>query len=90
MRWEEPIFIQLSSELNFYSIPPPGSGVILAYILKLVDGLLSKNVKEPNTTLIITEAFKYAYAIRSQIGDPYFTKSEKVTVVLLPVIVLVK
>lgn len=70
--------MELLSGYDFYSVPPPGSGPILAFILKLVEDTLPKNEKLPETTSIITEAFKYAYAMRSWLGDPHFIDNSKV------------
>ncbi|XP_014287686.1 glutathione hydrolase 1 proenzyme isoform X2 [Halyomorpha halys] len=78
VRWEEPITMELLSKYNFYSVPSPGSGPILAFILKLLEDTLPKDEKEPETTSIITEAFKYAYAMRSWMGDPHFIDNSKI------------
>lgn len=78
VRWEEPIKMELLSGYDFYSVPPPGSGPILAFILKLVEDTLPKDENVPETTSIITEAFKYAYAMRSWLGDPHFIDNSKI------------
>ncbi|CAH1405791.1 unnamed protein product, partial [Nezara viridula] len=78
VRWEEPIKMELLSGYDLYSVPPPGSGVILAFILKLVEDTLPKDEEKPETTSIITEAFKYAYAMRSWMGDTHFIDNSKI------------
>ena len=38
VHWVEPAKVHLSSlDMTFYSIPPPGSGAIMAYILNIID-----------------------------------------------------
>lgn len=77
--WVEPIKADLRGDLTLYSIPPPGSGVLLAYIMKILDGLeLHKTgSKDPLTYHRIAEAFKYAYAQRTKLGDPLFVPEVK-------------
>lgn len=70
--WDEPYSAKLSTGDTVYSVPPPGSGAILTLILKLLDRELPSNADEPFTTFTITEAFKFAYGIRSMLGDPHF------------------
>ena len=57
-----------------YSIPPPGSGVLTAYILNILDAFLLQDStgKDPLTYHRIAEAFKYAYAQRTKLADPDF------------------
>ena len=38
VRWADPVTVRLDSlGLQFYSVPPPGSGPILAAILNILD-----------------------------------------------------
>ena len=54
-----------------YSIPPPGSGSILAYILNILQHFnYTPKDDVPLTYHQIAEAFKWAYAVRSKLGDP--------------------
>lgn len=51
--------------------PPPGSGIILAYILRILDGILPA----PDAGLDahrIVEAFKFGFGERSHLGDHEF------------------
>eukprot|EP00090_Calanus_glacialis_P004532 TRINITY_DN13387_c0_g1_i1.p1 TRINITY_DN13387_c0_g1~~TRINITY_DN13387_c0_g1_i1.p1 ORF type:complete len:490 (+),score=135.18 TRINITY_DN13387_c0_g1_i1:1-1470(+) len=71
-QWVEPARVHLSSlGMTFYSIPPPGSGAIMAYILNILDNY---NIQpEDDGPLLyhrITEAFKWAFALRTELGDP--------------------
>ena len=50
---------------------PPASGVILAYILRILEDMLHAD-DELAITQRVTEAFKYAYALRGELGDHHF------------------
>ena len=70
----------MQGNLTMYTNPLPGSGVLLAFILNILDGHLphksedkSKNdFKDPLTYHRIVEAFKFAFAQRAKLGDPAF------------------
>ena len=79
--WSDPIQVDLSGSdggiTTLYSIPPPGSGPVLAFILNVLDGYdLNSTSLEPENEVLtyqrITETFKYAYALRTYLGDPEF------------------
>ena len=60
-----------------YSIPPPGSGVILGFMLNILDNynFTSDSMHAPNTVVThqrIVEALKYTYARRTELGDEDF------------------
>ncbi|KAE9545643.1 hypothetical protein AGLY_001186 [Aphis glycines] len=68
---EKSFSVKLKSGHTIHTGPPPGSGVILAYILRVLDGLLPA----PNEGLDahrIVEAFKFGYGERTQLGDAMF------------------
>lgn len=70
--WVDPVNVHLENlGMQLYSVPSPGSGAILAYILNILD---SFNIKpEDDNPLLyhrITEAFKWAFALRTELGDP--------------------
>lgn len=69
---QDPIKVDLGQGLQLYSVPPPGSGVILAYILNIMKhyNVTSIDRNDPLMYHRLVEAFKYGYAFRSQIGDP--------------------
>ncbi|XP_054274765.1 scoloptoxin SSD14-like [Macrosteles quadrilineatus] len=77
--WKDPITMKLRDN-TLYSTPPPGAGVLLAFILKILDGFDltpdSVSTLEKTTTTIhrMVEAFKYAYAKRTELGDPDFVE----------------
>ncbi|XP_029177745.1 glutathione hydrolase 1 proenzyme-like isoform X3 [Nylanderia fulva] len=68
--WKKPISLKMGN-LTFYSAPPPGSGAILMLILNILHRVLPAN----NENIIwqrIVETFKWAYARRTELGDPDF------------------
>lgn len=59
--------------------PPPGSGIILAYILRILDGMLPA----PDAGLDahrLVEAFKFGFGERSRLGDSRFVDVSKVCI----------
>ncbi|KAJ9577927.1 hypothetical protein L9F63_025212, partial [Diploptera punctata] len=76
VRWVDPITVNLRDKLKLFTIPPPGSGILLAFILNILDGynFTSESIKDINSTILtyhrMIEAFKFAYARRPEIGDP--------------------
>lgn len=75
--WMEPVRVQLKNNLVMYSMPPPGSGVLAAYILNILDLFAQENENqvsdtEPLTYHRMAEAFKHAYAQRTKLADPRF------------------
>jgi len=71
-RVEEPIKVDIGNGLQLYSVPPPGSGIILAFILNIMENynVTKLDTNDPLMHHRLVESFKYAYAYRSQIGDP--------------------
>ncbi|KAI4489122.1 hypothetical protein M0804_004620 [Polistes exclamans] len=70
VRWRKPIEINIDN-LTVYTAPPPGSGAILAFIINVLQGI----VPTDNQNIMwhrIVEAFKWAYARRTELGDPEF------------------
>lgn len=88
-RWEDAISTEFRDGDHLYTIPPPGSGILLGFILNILDGY--KFTKESingvdNTVLTyhrITEAFKYAYAKRTELGDTRYVNITQVKLYLL-------
>lgn len=78
----DPISANLGSEFTLYSIPPPGSGALVAYILNmLMDtfpakkdrvGGKHKGFTDPLIYHRVIEAFKFAFAKRTKLADPAF------------------
>jgi len=82
--WVDPIRVNLKGNLTLSTFPPPGSGVLVAFVMSMLDGNLvpeseessfSSASKDPLTYHRIAEAFKFAYAHRTKLGDPLFEPS---------------
>ncbi|KAG7308880.1 hypothetical protein JYU34_006141 [Plutella xylostella] len=71
--WQEPIEVKLSEGNTLYSVPLPGSGSVLAFILNMLQGWVGAGTEaEVSSDLYwhrIIETFKYAYAKRTGLGD---------------------
>ncbi|KAL8577143.1 hypothetical protein ACOMHN_052445 [Nucella lapillus] len=67
-----------SHNLTLHSMPPPGSGLVMEYILNILSGynLSPESVSTTSKSILtfhrIVEAMKFAFAIRSQLGDKDF------------------
>lgn len=68
--WQEPISTSLPFDQTLYTVSLPGSGPILAYILNILKSIMDVS----DTSLLsnyqkIAESFKYAYGMRTRLGD---------------------
>lgn len=78
IEWEEPYELTLRNGDTLYSVPPPASGAILAFILNTLEGynFTRDSIDDTSNTVTtfhrIIEVFKYAYAKRTEMGDPKF------------------
>ncbi|XP_077507880.1 scoloptoxin SSD14-like [Amblyomma americanum] len=73
VRWADPVVRKFRDGRTMYSVPPPASGAVLAYILGIVD-LLREGARDqledsPLTYHRFVEALKFAYAKRALLGD---------------------
>jgi len=70
-RWLPPVSVNLSSlGLSFHSVPPPGSGPVLAHILNILDNYnIQTGDWGPLLAHRVLEAFKWAFGLRSWLGD---------------------
>ncbi|KAK5641806.1 hypothetical protein RI129_010353 [Pyrocoelia pectoralis] len=77
-KWRDPVSVDLNGGDHLYSVPPPGSGILLAFILNILDGynFTRDSISNINKTVLtyqrIIEAFKFAYARRTELGDTDF------------------
>ncbi|XP_073988561.1 glutathione hydrolase 1 proenzyme-like isoform X2 [Rhodnius prolixus] len=78
-RWLPPIVNHLKGGYTLYTMPPPGSGIVLSLILTILENQLNQDPK-PNLYNIIriVESFKYAYGFRTELGDPQYMDLSKV------------
>lgn len=71
-------------ELLLHTVPPPGSGLILTLILNILRNynMTSNDFKDIDRATImyhrISEAFKFAFAHRTQMGDAAFVNLTQV------------
>ncbi|XP_058177716.1 scoloptoxin SSD14-like [Anopheles ziemanni] len=70
--WLKPARTQLRNSYDVYSMPLPGSGSILSYMLSILDGYKDLSVNDPLTWHRIIESFKHGYGLRTKVGDPRF------------------
>ncbi|XP_053677924.1 glutathione hydrolase 1 proenzyme-like [Anopheles nili] len=77
VRWNDSIPIDLQGD-TMYVVPPPASGVLLAFIMNILQGYNfqpddARTIEQTIRTVHrIVEAFKFAYGKRTEIGDPAF------------------
>uniref|UniRef100_A0A1A9X250 Gamma-glutamyltransferase n=1 Tax=Glossina brevipalpis TaxID=37001 RepID=A0A1A9X250_9MUSC len=70
VRWEEPIIMPFGNDYTLFTPPLPTSGVVLAFILKVMEPLQTSN--EPVYWQRMIEAFKHGYGFRTNLGDAYY------------------
>lgn len=74
---EDSFSVKLKNGYTIHAGPPPGSGIILAFILRILDGILPA----PNAGLDahrLVEAFKFGYGERTHLGDHKFVNVSQV------------
>ncbi|XP_073956860.1 glutathione hydrolase 1 proenzyme-like isoform X2 [Choristoneura fumiferana] len=72
VEWQEPIKVPLSEQHTLYSVPLPGTGSVLAFILNMLIGWVGGQDAQPGSDLYwhrVIETFKYGYAKRTGLGD---------------------
>ena len=74
---ERPVHVDLNHGWKLYGAPPPASGALIAFMSNILAGYngLDDSVLSYHR---MVEAFKFAYAQRSYLGDPHFNYSEGV------------
>lgn len=72
--WQDPIEIPITEEYTLYSVPLPGSGSVLAFMLNMLRDWVGDGTATPTGSNLywhrVVETFKYAYAKRTGLGDP--------------------
>lgn len=70
VRWQAPEVSRIVNNQTMYTSPLPGSGILVTFIMNILNGFLP----DQSVTAYhrITEAFKFAYAKRTDLGDALF------------------
>ncbi|KAK2192240.1 hypothetical protein NP493_36g05026 [Ridgeia piscesae] len=83
--WEDALTVVLNNgNYSVHAAPPPSSGVVVQFILKVMDGYNlqagSFNTTEQKTLLLhrLIETWKFAFARRPQLSDVQFTTDTEV------------
>lgn len=74
VRWERPMSVSLKNNKTLYSIPLPGSGALVNFIMNVLNDYLPAEQSIVSLQRI-AEAMKFAYAKRSELGDYKFVDS---------------
>ncbi|KAI0217118.1 Glutathione hydrolase 1 proenzyme [Lamellibrachia satsuma] len=81
--WEDALTVVLNNgNYSVHAAPPPSSGVVVQFILKVMDGYNLKigsfNSAEEKTLLLhrLVETWKFAFARREQLADVQFPNDE--------------
>ncbi|XP_057325010.1 scoloptoxin SSD14-like [Microplitis mediator] len=76
VEWKEPITSKLGN-LTIHSAALPGSGVVLTFILNVLEKFLPMGISEEIFWQRIVETFKWAYAHRTELGDDRFVELDE-------------
>ncbi|XP_059051500.1 glutathione hydrolase 1 proenzyme-like [Achroia grisella] len=72
--WQEPIEVPVTDQHTLYSVPLPGTGSVLAFMLNMLRGWVEEGTEAPPDSNLywhrVVETFKYAYGKRTGLGDP--------------------
>lgn len=74
VQWQdvEETFIGNNHNYSLYASPLPGSGPLLSFIFNVLNGLEISDT--PKTWSKIIETFKFAYGLRTKLGDPGYVE----------------
>jgi len=82
--WDQPIQTNLSGGIELLTTGLPGSGALLSFILNVFDdyGFTPASIADFNATILtyhrMIETFKYAFALRTNLGDKTFVDMTEV------------
>lgn len=71
--WSDPIELDIYGGYKMKTLPPPSSGILMGFMLRVLGDHLPKPKSIDEYVRIyqrILETFKYTYAKRSELGDP--------------------
>lgn len=71
VRWEKPLTTKVVNNRTLYTMPAPGSGPLIVFMMNVLNNFLPKG-KSIESFSRIAEVLKYAYARRSQLADPTY------------------
>lgn len=74
VRWEKPISVNVMGNKSLHTISLPGSGAMVAFILNVLNEYLPRE-ESVLSMQRIAEAFKFAYAKRTELGDSHFVEN---------------
>ncbi|XP_022163024.1 gamma-glutamyltranspeptidase 1-like [Myzus persicae] len=74
---EESLSVNLKNGHSIHAGPPPSSGIILAYILRVLDGMLPAPSPGLEAHRLV-EAFKFGYGERTHLGDHKFVNVSQI------------
>lgn len=86
VKWREPASTILSNGIKVYSSGVPGGGDILIFLLNIFDNFrfTKESIADINSSIVtfqnMIEAFKYAYAFRTKLGDSDFVDLTQVII----------
>ena len=65
--------MDIGNSITMHGVRPPGSGMILGYILNILKryGISPSEEETPLLVHRIVEAFKWGYGARTEMGDPW-------------------
>ena len=84
--WNQPIRSNFSDGLELLTTGLPGSGALLSFILNIFDdyGFTPASIADFNATILtyhrMIETFKYAFALRTKLGDGTFIDMTEVSI----------
>lgn len=82
--WDQPLQTNLSDGIKLLTTGLPGSGAILSFMLNVFDDydFTSASIADFNATILtyhrMIETFKYAFALRTNLGDEAFVDMTEV------------
>jgi gamma-glutamyltranspeptidase / glutathione hydrolase / leukotriene-C4 hydrolase len=71
-KWGKPSESKLFNGENLYTFPMPATGSVINFIMNILDGYKFQNEDSDNNELLyhrLVEAFKFAFAKRTKLGD---------------------
>ncbi|XP_011171809.1 scoloptoxin SSD14 isoform X2 [Solenopsis invicta] len=83
--WDQPIQTDLSGGIKLLTTGLPGGGALLSFILNVFDdyGFTPASIADFNSTILtyhrMIETFKYAFALRTNLGDGAFVDMIEIT-----------